>query len=459
MYRSIFPGTDQLLALYSTATDQEIRNILTQGREAYRDWSGASISDRIDVIRHIRSALELQSEQFAQTMTWEMGKPIAQSRGEMAKCLWLLDHAIESGESYFASESLNFNDISVVVRHDALGCILGVMPWNFPVWQTLRYAIPALMAGNVVINKPAPNVPRTSLSLAELIGNSTGLTGVYQNVLATNEQVARMIGSAEVAGVTLTGSERAGSAVAAIAGKHLKKTVLELGGSDPFIVLDDADVEAASTAFVASRMNNTGQTCIAAKRAIVSHSIERDFVDQVVYRTSKLKLGNPFNEDTDLGCIARTDLVESLQVQLESTVTNGAKVLLEGGRVDQTNYFNPAILSRLPSDSPALSQEVFGPVVSIVVAKSDDEAVALANHTSYGLGAGIWSNDQERALQIAARIDAGSIHINRIVGSDPRVPFGGVKASGYGRELGREGFLEFTNLKAITTDIDSGKTG
>ena len=451
MFTSIYPYSGQVLARYEPLPQNVLSSVIARSEEDFAKWSRLDLADRIGVIESFKSNFEAAKDQLASTITWEMGKPLVQAKAEVDKCIWLLDHYLNESPGYLEPEQLDLDDIHVTLRKDPIGCIFGIMPWNFPLWQTFRYAIPTLLAGNTVLLKPAPNVCGVSMHLGEIFHSSSDLHGIFQVVPIEIDLVEHIIAHPAVQGVTLTGSDRAGSSVASLAGKYLKKCVMELGGSDPFIVMGDAEIPAAANAFIQSRMNNTGQTCIAAKRAIVQSGIQQDFSEAVLDEISRLKVGDPFEDGVQLSCIAREDLSVNLQKQIERARQSGALELLSGGRRGDTNVFDPVVFAEPDRDSVLWKEEIFGPVVSIASFDTVEHAVALANDTKYGLGASIWSNDLELANNVAARVNAGSIHINRMVSSDPRVPFGGVGISGFGRELGREGMMEFVNLKSVTS--------
>ncbi len=432
----------------------QIDALLNDSAAAGKWWKNIELSERIATIKRIGAGLEKLRDKLATRITLEMGKPYIQSVAEIDKCIWLCEYYAEEGEGFLLNEKIDYPGMQVIRLHQPIGSVLGIMPWNFPIWQALRYVIPSLLIGNTVLLKPAPNVLSSSKMLESIVSEAIGHEAVFQVLAIEVEDVERVIAHPSIQGVTLTGSERAGSTVAALAGKHIKKTVLELGGSDPFIVLDDADVEKAAEAFVLSRMNNTGQTCIAAKRAVVDTKIKSDFIDAVSVLIRDLRMGNPMSDDISIACLARPDLAEKLQSQLESMIGH-ADLLVDGGREADSNFFKPVFLEVKDEKAPVWQEEIFGPIAVVRQFGRMSEAITIANQTQYGLGCSIWSADEDRAIQLAKDIDAGSIHINRFVSSDPRVPFGGVKRSGYGREMGREGMLEFSNLKTITLDRDS----
>jgi len=454
VFHSINPVDNSIVESHHILNPSQIDTILDDSAAAGSWWKNIALQERIQVISRIKAGLEESRNELATRITLEMGKPYAQSLAEIDKCIWLCTYYAEEGAGILTDETTEYDDVRVIKSHQPLGTILGIMPWNFPIWQTLRYAIPSLLIGNAVLLKPAPNVISSSMILEKIIAESIGQKGVFRVLVIEVKDVERVIAHPSVQGVTLTGSEKAGSSVAALAGKYIKKTVLELGGSDAFIVLDDADVQSAAEAFVLSRMNNTGQTCIAAKRAIVAMKIKSDFVDAVSALIRNIEMGDPMAGKNDIACLARPDLADALQSQLKS-MSGLSNILVEGGREEGTNFFRPAFLEPNDNSAAIWGEEIFGPIAIVRQFNGLPEAIKLANQTDYGLGCSIWSVDEARAIDLANHIDAGSMHINRFVSSDPRVPFGGVKRSGYGREMGREGILEFSNLKTITTDRDT----
>lgn len=452
MFTSINPFTGQQLNVFPLLADQDIQLRLDHASEAFwQFWRRLPIEERAVRIQALGEALLAERELLAREMTLEMGKPITQSRAEIDKCAWLCRYAAATAATHLSSRSLAESGVKAAVRHEPLGGLLGIMPWNFPFWQTFRFAVPSLLAGNVVLVKPAPNVAGCSLHMERLFSEAIGKSGVFQTLLIDVPQIEQVIAHPCIAGVALTGSDRAGASVAAVAGSHLKKCVLELGGSDAFVVLDDADIEQAAQTAVASRMNNNGQTCIAAKRLIVHKKIMNPFAEAVLKAVNQLHAGDPLSEKTYLSCLARPDLADHLEYQVHESLRLGAKPLLEGGLVvGSDTRFRPWVLTDIPPTSPAATEELFGPVVCLFAAATEDEAIKIANSTAYGLGAALWTSNVDKASRLAEQIQCGSIAINGMVASDPRLPFGGIKRSGYGRELGPEGFLEFVNTKTVT---------
>ncbi|HSA58575.1 MAG TPA: NAD-dependent succinate-semialdehyde dehydrogenase [bacterium] len=450
MYRTLNPATEELVREYPEHSWDQARAAAEKAREAFRSWREVPVDQRAAVARRLAALLRSRLARYGALITLEMGKPIAQAEVEIDKCGRGCDYYATSARQALEPQAVQTEAAKSYVRYDPLGVIFGIMPWNFPFWQVFRFAIPALMAGNVVLLKHAPNVPACALEIESLFREAGASEGVFQSLFLTNDDAAKLIESGMVAGVSLTGSDRAGSAVASVAGKNLVKTVLELGGSDPFIVFEDADLDATIPVAVKGRMLNTGQSCIAAKRFLVAEKIYPEFRDRILAAVRALKVGDPTHPETDLGPLAREDLLKNLEKQVGEAKRQGAKVLLEGGRRTEKGFFYaPTVLEEVRPGMSAFDQEVFGPVVSLIRFKTADEAVALANMTSYGLGASLWTRDTAKAEALARRIEAGNVFVNGMVKSDPRLPFGGIKRSGYGRELSVVGIHEFTNIKTV----------
>jgi len=389
-------------------------------------------------------------EDCAKLMVTEMGKPINEARAEIEKCALVCDYYADNARHFLKDEPLKTEAQNSFISHEPLGIVLAIMPWNFPFWQLFRFAAPALMAGNVVMMKHAPNVPQCACKIIEVFLQAGLESGIVQNLFIDNSIVATLIGDPRISAVTLTGSERAGSSVAMQAGKHIKRCVLELGGSDPFIVLDDANLSAAVKVAVKSRMINNGQSCIAAKRFIVSQEVIDSFMNLLETELKNVKMGDPIEETTTLGPLARADLRENLERQVELSVSQGAKVIeTNTDHFERGYFFAPLILKDVKPGIAAFEEELFGPVFSITPFKTEDEAILLANQSEYGLGASIWTTDIEKGQLIARKIEAGCVFVNDLVRSDPRVPFGGIKKSGYGRELSHLGIKEFVNEKTV----------
>jgi succinate-semialdehyde dehydrogenase/glutarate-semialdehyde dehydrogenase len=450
MITTLNPATGEVLARYAEHDAAEVERRLEAAHGAARRWRRTRFDERAALLRAVADRLDECREACAGLMTREMGKPIQAARTEMEKCAWGCRHYAEHAEGYLARQAIETDAAQSYVRFDPLGPILAIMPWNFPFWQVFRFAAPALMAGNVGLLKHASNVAGCALAIEDVFRAAGLPPGCFQTLLVPAQAVAAIIADDRVRGVTLTGSEAAGSIVAAQAGHHIKKTVLELGGSDPFIVLADADVARAARVGALARMQNSGQSCIAAKRFIVHRDLASDFTEQFTAHVAAMRVGDPMDPATQIGPLARADLRDDLHDQVRRTVARGARAVLGGVPLDRAGFFYaPTVLDGVQVGHAAGGEETFGPVAAILTAASDDEAIALANATAFGLGASLWTDDRAKAERLAAAIDAGSVFVNGLVKSDPRLPFGGVKRSGYGRELGAFGILEFVNVKTV----------
>ncbi len=449
-YRTLNPATGELVELFETLSDKDVDCALDAAAGAFTTWHRTPLGERCAALVRAADILENLADELADVMALEMGKPLAQGKAEAEKCALACRHYAENAEAMLASEPRESGASQSFVRYDPLGPVLAIMPWNFPFWQFFRFAAPALAAGNVVLLKHAPNTPRCGLDIERLAREAGFPEHVVQNVFLSNEQAAAVIGDPRVRGVTLTGSTRAGREVAATAGRHLKKMVLELGGSDPFIVFDDADLDQAVATGVEARCQNSGQSCIAAKRFLIQDGVYEPFRDAFVEAMREQTVGPPQDDATDLGPLARRDLRDKLADQVNETVWRGATVLT-GGEAPPTPgfFYPPTVLEDVDSRSPAASQEMFGPVASLFRFEDEIEAAVLAGRTPYGLGASVWTHDAERIYHLIPELECGSVFVNGQVKSDPRLPFGGVKDSGFGRELGREGLLEFVNAKTV----------
>ena len=448
--QSVNPATGEALETYEETSPRELEQILTRAHAVYLEWRTVPFADRAHRMRKAGELLRMRQTQYARTMTLEMGKPIVQAEAEVEKCASVCDYYAEHAESFLAKQPRATEASSSYVRFDPLGAILAVMPWNFPFWQVFRFAAPALMAGNVGILKHASNVPGCSLAIEQVFRDAGFPPGVFSSVLIPSPMVAGLIADPRVVAATLTGSERAGSTVAEHAGRHLKKTVLELGGSDPFIVLADGDVAAAARTAADARLINSGQSCIAAKRFIVVEALADQFIERFRGELQGRRMGDPLARETQVGPQARTDLRDSLHGQVEESVKRGAKRLL-GGEIPAGKgaFYPPTLLTAVDKGMPVFDEETFGPVAAVVRAKDEADAVRLANDSPYGLGASVWTRDRACAERVAAQIEAGSVFVNSLVKSDPRMPFGGIKRSGYGRELSEYGIREFANIKSV----------
>jgi len=450
VYESVDPATGEVLESFPIATDTELRDALDRAESAFAVWHRQPLQDRAARLTRVAELLDAQAGDLAELMALEMGKRVAEGVAEAKKCAWGCRYYAENAASFLKPEKKQSDGSEAWIRYEPLGPLLAIMPWNFPFWQFFRFAAPALVAGNVTLLKHAPNTPRCARRIERLLLDAGLPDGAIRNLFLSNEQAARAIADPRIRGVTLTGSTRAGKQVAATAGANLKTMVLELGGSDPFIVFADADIEKAIEGGVASRCLNNGQSCIAAKRFLVQAPVFDEFRDGLVERMRERTMGNPRDPDVQLGPLARRDLRDRLAAQVASSVTAGARALCGGEVPDCDGFFYPAtVLVDAPPESPAACEELFGPVATLFRFENDEDALALANGTAYGLGASLWTTDRERADRLIPRIESGAVFVNGLVKSDPRLPFGGIKDSGFGRELGREGLLEFVNRKTV----------
>ncbi len=448
--RSINPATGQPLEDYPEHGPAEVIDRLAAAQQAFISWRSFSFAERATLMTRVGDVLRDERERLARLATEEMGKPIAASEAEVDKCAWACDFYAEHAEGYLAEETVATDASRSFVRYDPLGPVLAVMPWNFPYWQLFRFAAPALMAGNVALLKHASNVPGTALAIEAVFREAGFPAGVMTTLLVPSSRTGELIAHPAVAAVTLTGSDKAGMEVAAAAGRHLKKTVLELGGSDPFIVLDDADPVEAARQAAKARAINSGQSCIAAKRFIVAEEIAERFEEEMAAAMAALKVGDPMDRATEVGPLARADLAEALDDQVRRSVDAGARLLTGGKRQPGEGfYYEPTVLAGVKPGMAAFDEETFGPVAAVVRAADTAEAIDLANRSRFGLGASLWTADPARAVDLAGSIEAGSVFVNGMVKSDPRLPFGGIKSSGYGRELGEVGIREFVNIKTV----------
>jgi succinate-semialdehyde dehydrogenase / glutarate-semialdehyde dehydrogenase len=449
MFQSFNPFTQKVVATFPLDTSADISNKIILAEQSFKYWKNTSFEDRRKIFYKVAEILEQNATEYGSIITLEIGKTIRESIAEIKKSALNCKFYAENAEKFLVPENI-VSDASIsYVSYEPMGVVFAIMPWNFPFWQVFRYVAPALMAGNATILKHAPNVPQCTL-LIEKIFQEAGLPkGVFQNVFIEPSQVEEIIKQPIVQAVTLTGSEQAGASVAQLAGKYLKKSVLELGGSDPFIVLEDADIEEVAKYAVISRMHNNGQSCISAKRFIIPENKVAEFIEAVIKRFENLKFGNPEDPTTDFACLARNDLAEKLFQQVQKSVDLGAEILY-GGQAPENAIFKPIILGKVQKGMPAYHEEFFGAVLSIISVKNEQEAIFVANDTSYGLAASIWTKDLAKGQKIAAQIEAGAVFINAVPKSDPRLPFGGIKNSGYGRELSSWGIKEFVNVKTVS---------
>jgi len=450
-YVAIDPHSGERLRSFPTATPNDVSAALARSERAFGDWRRTSFVERAEILRRAASMLRDGAPAHARLIAEEMGKPLASGVAEAEKCAWVCEYYAEHAEAMLADEVTPTEARLSYVAYRPLGPIFAIMPWNYPFWQVFRFVAPALMAGNTVVLKHAPNVPGCAQALERLLLDSGLPEGCFQSLFLTNAQAGAAIRNRRVRGVTLTGSVRAGKTVARQAGASLKKTVLELGGSDPYLVLEDADVEQAATLCVRSRLSNSGQSCIAAKRLIVVEPVRKAFTEAVVERMRAAKVGNPMDDGTEVGPLAREDLRAGLHEQVVGSVAKGARVLLGGEMPNGRGWYYPTtVLADVGKGMPAYSEELFGPVASILAARDRAHAIRLANDTSFGLGAAVFTADVAEGERIARdELNAGCCFVNAFVRSDPRLPFGGIMDSGYGRELGRQGIHEFVNAKMV----------
>lgn len=448
---SVNPATAETRKTFTRHDDNAVRGAIDNGARAFDDWRRRPVAERAALMRGAADLLDDRQETLARLATEEMGKRIVEARSEVEKCAWVCRYYADNAAEFLADSPRPSSAAQSFVRYQPLGIVLAVMPWNFPYWQVFRFAAPTLMAGNVGLLKHASNVPRCAQAIEELFLDADFPQGVFASLLIGSDQVAAIIADDRVRAVTLTGSEGAGRAVAANAGKNIKPSVLELGGSDPFIVMPSADIEAAADTAVKARMINNGQSCIAAKRFIVHADVYDRFVEAMADRFAALKIGDPMDEETELGPLSSQDALDTLTGQVHGLAEAGATVRAGGQPLDRAGFFfEPTIVTDVPHDADGRYEELFGPVALVFRAGDAGEAIALANETSFGLGSAIWSGEQEEIDRFVDEIEAGSVFVNQMVASDPRLPFGGVRNSGYGRELSREGIIAFVNAKTVS---------
>ncbi len=448
--KAINPATNELIREYADHTDDQVTSILEDVNAEFLSWRQTSFAHRAELMHLAAEEQRRNKHRYAEIITLEMGKTITESLAEVDKCAWCCDYYAENAEEQLADEMIESDASRSFVAFEPMGTVLAVMPWNFPFWQVMRFAVPALMAGNAGVLKHASNVPGSALALEEIFQKAGFPKNIFRTLLIGSRQVEKVIQNPNIKAVTLTGSEAAGMQVAATAGSQLKKTVLELGGSDPYIVLEDADLPTCAGTSVASRMINQGQSCIAAKRFIVVDSMVKEFERLQVAIMGRLKMGDPMLPDTKVGPMARMDLRDELDDQVQRSIKAGARLLCGGSKTDGPGaFYPPTVLADVHRGMAAYDEETFGPVSAIIPVKDADEAVAVANDSEFGLGGSVWSQDLKRAEAVARRIETGAVFVNGMSKSDPRLPFGGVKKSGYGRELSHYGIKEFVNLKSI----------
>ena len=444
------PFTGQVMEEFEAMSFEDSAQEILRSRQAFLSWKKASVQERGGLLKALSRGLRDQQRTFAETVTREMGKPIGQSLAEIEKCAWLSDYFAENSAKFLQEEMVETDALKSYVALEPLGIILGIMPWNFPFWQVFRFAIPALMAGNVCVLKHASNVPLTALAIEKLFQDSGMPDHVFKTLLVDSQTTMQLIERELVDGVSLTGSVEAGAEVASIAGRHIKKFVLELGGSDPFIVLEDADIAKTARMALQARMINSGQSCIAAKRFMALGTIAKPFTEALERELKTVKIGDPMDPATTIGPLAKREFVGVLSGQLEDAERKGARVVY-GPDPPPGNgfFFRPSIVTKVRPDMRIVTEEVFGPILPVLVVESEADLVKMANASSYGLGASIWTRDLARAEKLARELEAGFVAVNDTVKSDPRLPFGGIKKSGIGRELSHYGLKEFMNIKSV----------
>ncbi|MFD2565139.1 NAD-dependent succinate-semialdehyde dehydrogenase [Aquimarina rubra] len=442
-----YPFTGETIKEYSLYTDKEVDNILIKANDTFLEWRKTSMKERKSLLEELANVLENEKEMYANLITQEMGKPYKESIAEIDKCIWLINFYEKNAEDFLSDELIQTDAQESFISYDPLGTILAIMPWNYPFWQVFRFAVPTLTAGNTALLKHANNVTGCALAIQDIFESAGFPKGVFQTLLASHNQIEQVINNEIVKAVSLTGSEKAGRAIAKIAGHNLKKTVLELGGNNACIILKDADLDKYMETIVKARMQNTGQSCIAAKRFIVVEEIYDRFLEKFKEGVAALMFGEPLDPKTDIATMARVDLAEEVERQVTESVEKGAKVIV-GNKRDKA-YFEPTILINVEPGMPVFDEEVFGPVAAVVKAKSTNHAVELASKSKFGLGTMIFTEDREEARKLISSIEDGAFFVNELVKSDPRLPFGGTKLSGYGRELSKEGIMEFVNKKTV----------
>jgi acyl-CoA reductase-like NAD-dependent aldehyde dehydrogenase len=446
---TINPTTEEILNKYTIMTKENVSAVVKKARNAYKEWV-KDLDKRIDSLYHVAQELRKNKENLSRTATNEMGKAIKEARAEIDKCVWAIEYFADNGKNFIHDESFNTDARKSIIKFEALGVIASIMPWNFPYWQALRFAAPSLIAGNTIVLKPASATMQCGIEIEKTFDKAGLSEGIFKTVIG-DSSVAEILVDSDVNAVTFTGSVPVGAKVAQRATSQLKKTVLELGGSDPFIVCADADIEKASTGAVKGRFINCGQSCIASKRFIVVKNIANEFIEKFIQKTEKLKVGDPSSDDTDLGPLVNAKALKTIESQVNDSIKEGAEVLTGGEqKVGSKGYFyKPTILGNITPNMRIVNEEVFGPVAPILIAENENEAIKLANDSEFGLGASIWTQDLENAEVLSSIIKSGIVSVNNVVVSDPRVPFGGIKKSGFGRELSRYGMLEFVNIKSI----------
>ena len=447
--KTVNPTTEEVIQEYENITKDEIISKTKKAKDAFEEWK-KNANTRADLIHDFAQQLRKDKENLARIATKEMGKVIKESRSEVDKCAWAMEYFADNGIFFTTNEVINADARKTIVAFEPIGVIASIMPWNFPYWQALRFAAPSLIAGNTTVLKPASATMQCGIEIEKTFNKSGFPDGIFQTLIGDSSIVETIIDSNYINAVTFTGSVTAGAKVAQKATSKIKKTVLELGGSDPFIVCEDADIEKASSGAVKGRFINCGQSCIASKRFIVVKKIANEFIEKFVEKTEKLKVGDPLEDDTDIGPLVNSDGLEKIDSQVKDSIKEGAEVLTGGEPIKGKGYFyKPTVFKNVTPKMRIAQEEVFGPVAPVIIADDEAESIKLANETEYGLGASIWTEDLDKANKISQMVQSGVVSVNNIVASDPRVPFGGVKKSGFGRELSRYGMLEFVNIKTV----------
>jgi succinate-semialdehyde dehydrogenase/glutarate-semialdehyde dehydrogenase/succinyl-CoA reductase len=446
--KTINPATEEIINRYEIMTKEQINDKVKKARNTFQDWK-KNANKRTDLLHDFANELRKGNENLARIATNEMGKPIKEARSEVEKCAWVMEYYADNGQILSTDEVVNTDARKTVIKFQPIGVIGSIMPWNFPYWQALRFAAPSLMIGNTIVLKPASATMQCGIEIEKTF-NKAGLPdGVFQTLVG-DSSIAESLIDSDVNAITFTGSVPVGAKVAQRATSQIKKTVLELGGSDPFVVCEDADIEKASTGAVKGRFINCGQSCIASKRFIVVKNVANEFIEKFVQKTERLKVGDPLSDDTDIGPLVNASGLKKIDSQVKESVKEGAKVLTGGEQIGRKGYFyRPTVLKNVNPKMSIAQEEVFGPVAPIIVADDEVEAIELANNSEYGLGASIWTQDLDKAEKLSSSVESGIVSVNNVVASDPRVPFGGVKKSGFGRELSRYGMLEFVNIKSV----------
>jgi acyl-CoA reductase-like NAD-dependent aldehyde dehydrogenase len=445
---TVNPANEQIISEYKNMTNEEVNNIVNKSKDAFREWK-RDIRKRSITLLRLAEQLRKDKEHLARIASQEMGKPIKESRLEIEKCAWAVEFYSYNGDILLNNESLNSDANKTMITFQPLGVIASIMPWNFPYWQALRFAAPSLMAGNAIVLKPASATMQCGIEIEKTLLKSNAPDGVFNTVIG-NSKIAEMLIDSNIDGVTFTGSIEIGAKVAQRATSRLKKCVLELGGSDPFIVLDDADVEKAASGAIKGRFLNCGQSCVASKRFIVSKEIANEFIESFVQKTEKLRVGDPLSDNTDIGPLSSMKSLDNIDSMVKDAISLGGELLTGGERIGSVGaFYKPTVIKNVNSNMRVSKEETFGPVAPIMVVEDEVEAINAANNSDFGLGGSIWTRDLEKAQKLSMEMECGIVTVNNMVASDPRVPFGGIKHSGFGRELSRYGMLEFVNVKSV----------